>query len=135
MTVTQRYHIKVTPFGELHAENKAEAVLLYVSTIAFPASLFWLQRVWKSIPSEHCQTDKTVQKMKEKAKGLFGMIFFFFAISTMFYGVKFAHLIPKLNIGFQFWTLLNNAWKCGALKNHKGFPLKKIKKKSRSLFW
>ena len=40
MTVTQTYHSKVIPIGELHAEKIAEAVLLIVSTTAFPASPF-----------------------------------------------------------------------------------------------
>ena len=40
LTVTQSYYSKVTPIGALHAEKIAEAVLLYVFRIAFPASLF-----------------------------------------------------------------------------------------------
>ena len=40
MTVTQSYNSKVTPNGDLHAEKITEATLLYVSTIALPASLF-----------------------------------------------------------------------------------------------
>ena len=39
LTVTLSYHSKVTPIGELHVVKIAEAVLLYVFRIAFPASL------------------------------------------------------------------------------------------------
>ena len=37
LTVTQSYHSKVTPIGTLPAEKIAEAVMLYVFTIALPA--------------------------------------------------------------------------------------------------
>ena len=39
LLVTPSYHSKVTPIGVLHAEKIAEAVLLYVFRLAFPASL------------------------------------------------------------------------------------------------
>ena len=39
LTVTQSYHGKVTHIDALHAEKIAEAVLLYVLRISFPASL------------------------------------------------------------------------------------------------
>ena len=40
LTVAQTYDSKVTPIGALHAEKIAEAVLLYVFRITFPASPF-----------------------------------------------------------------------------------------------
>ena len=40
LTVTPSYHSKVNPVGPLDAEKLAEAVLLYVFNIAFPAFLF-----------------------------------------------------------------------------------------------
>ena len=39
MTFNQIYHSKVTLIGGLHAEKIDAAVLIYLSTIAFPASL------------------------------------------------------------------------------------------------
>ena len=48
LAVTQRYNSKVTPIRELHAEKIAEAVLLYVFRIAFPASLL-LRFIYKTI--------------------------------------------------------------------------------------
>ena len=41
MTVTQSYHSQVTQIGALHAEQIAEAALLYVFDIKFPASLLY----------------------------------------------------------------------------------------------
>ena len=43
--VTPSYHSKVTPTGDLHAQNIAEAVLLHLFRIAFPASLLWKHKV------------------------------------------------------------------------------------------
>ena len=39
LTVTSSYHSKVTPIGAIYAEKIDEALLLYVSKLAFPASL------------------------------------------------------------------------------------------------
>ena len=39
LTANQNYHRQVTPIGALDAEKVAEAVFLYVSAIAFPASI------------------------------------------------------------------------------------------------
>ena len=40
LTITQSYHRKNTTVGTLHTEEIAEAVLLYISWIAFPTSPF-----------------------------------------------------------------------------------------------
>ena len=49
LTVTQSYHSKVTPIGTLPAEKIAEAVMLYVFTIALPADrTFGRITVWLS---------------------------------------------------------------------------------------
>ena len=40
LRVTESYHSKVTPIGALRTEKMAEAVLIHVFRIAFPASLF-----------------------------------------------------------------------------------------------
>ena len=40
LTVTQKYHSKMTPIAQLHADKTAKAFVLYAFRIAFPASLF-----------------------------------------------------------------------------------------------
>ena len=38
LTLTQKYHSKVTPIGALHAEKKAEAFLFFLFRILFSVS-------------------------------------------------------------------------------------------------
>ena len=51
LTVTQSFHSKVTPIGVLYAEKIAEAVLLYVFRIAFPASQAYIHYWTQVFPS------------------------------------------------------------------------------------
>ena len=59
MTVTESCHSNVTPIGELHAEQIAETMWLYVFRMAFPASLLSHSLIRSSFCSEsstHCKS-------------------------------------------------------------------------------
>ena len=62
MTGTQSYHSKVTPIGVLHVEKIAEAVLLYILRMPFPASLF--------LPPTYCPVDLPTRTMAGLRAGI-----------------------------------------------------------------
>ena len=65
-TVTHKYYSKVTPIAALYAEKYAEALLLYVFIIAFPASLFFADH----LPVRTAPQQGTFLKIQKKTRSI-----------------------------------------------------------------